>query len=67
MLDLSTMNFVAELHPQKIGLRNPGADKSKVFENCIWWGREIIFFFFTAEQCWKYFLGYLVNNFYLVL
>lgn len=48
MLDLSTMNFVAELHPQKIRLRNPGADKSEVFENfCIWQGGRLIFFFFS--------------------
>lgn len=67
MLDLSTMNFVAELHPQKIGLRNPGADKSKVFKNCVWWGREIILFFLKQSSAGNTFLGYLVNNFYLVL
>lgn len=37
MLDLSTINFVTELHPQNVSLRNPSADKSKEFENfCIW-------------------------------
>lgn len=41
MLDLSTMNFVAELYPQKVSLKNVGADNSKVFETyCIWDGER---------------------------
>lgn len=67
MLDLSTMNFVAELHPQTISLRNLGADKSKVFENfCIWRGGRLIifkFFFLKQNSAGNILLGYLVNNF----
>lgn len=41
MLDLSTVSLVAELHAQKVSLKNMGADNSKVFENhCIWGGER---------------------------
>lgn len=70
MLDLSTMSFVAEWHPRKINLRNPGADKSYIF--AAFWGEGDWFsFFFKAEQCWEYFarlfgkqflFGFMKNN-----